>query len=284
MPNKKYITAAIAVAICAIWLQSAPVLARSSSVPAQSAASVTLQPEGQSTQQSSSSTQTQHGGFTIAPAHINGNDNGLAHGYNLDLTPGGKSEEFAYIKNFADSTLHFSLYGADPTVSNTGSPAYKTRDQSINGPGTWIKFDQPEIDLKSGEEKTVRFIVSVPPDIAPGDYRAGITMEKGNQSSNVPGITIATRMVSQAKIKIAAGAAQGSGTPEAAAQPLAWTTYYFWISFGLFIISLALLVWALLHEKKTKHGHHPGHPLHKGGHRPHTGTHHTHGGKPGHGK
>ena len=196
-------------------------------------------------------------GFTITPSSINGLSNSLSHGYTIEIAPGNLSENFAYIKNFADKPVHFSLYGADPTVSNTGSPAYKTHDQSISGPGTWVKFDQPEIDLNPSEERNVRFIVSVPKNTPPGDYRAGITMEKGKVNSNVPGISISTRMVSQAKIEVT-GTAQAASTETGAVetqspkQPPLWTTYYFWISCVLFIISLVLLVWALLHEKKPK--------------------------------
>lgn len=196
------------------------------------------------------------GGFTLSPAPSNGR---LAHGYAFQIAAGDQLREFAYIKNMSTSPVNFSLYGADPTVSNTGSPAYKTRDQSTQGEGMWVKFDQPEIELAGGEEKTVRFTVSVPPGTPVGDYRAGITMEKGKQPTNVPGISIATRMVSQARIKvIEATPADSTGmkltiaSAPATANIPAWKTYYFWISLGLFIISLGLLVWALFHEKKAK--------------------------------
>lgn len=220
-------------------------------------------------------------GFSLVPA--NGQSN--ARNFTFEMKSGETVSAKAHIKNFSADTVHFYLYGADPTLSNTGSPAYETRDMSIKGPGTWIKFDTPEIDLGPDEERVVAFTVTVPAGTEPGEYRAGITMEKTKPATNAPGITIATRVVNQAKIIVASNGALATTpiTLPPVTSP-SWQTYYFWISFGLFVLSLGLLLWTIFYGKKEK-SHHAarahgdsGHKKHDAaGHKKHPGA--KHGGK-----
>jgi hypothetical protein len=222
-------------------------------------------------------------GFSLTPSDTTS----TVHNFTFEMKAGETQTSKAFIKNFSSSAAHFYLYGADPTVSNTGSLAYETRDRSNKGPGSWIKFSTPEIDLNPDEDKVVDFTVTVPADTQPGEYRAGITMEKTKIAANNPGITIATRVVSQAKITVTTPDGQvvpaTASTTAAAptvpvANPFAWQSYYFWISFGLFLASLALLIWTILSGRKTKaqRAQHSAH-THAHDHKAHTRSTHAKG-------
>jgi len=199
-------------------------------------------------------TEVARGGFTISPANLTTD----THNFSFSLKAGESVNSTAFIKNFSPNTEHFYLYGADPTISNTGSLAYKTRDQSTTGPGSWIKFDSPELDLAPNAEKIVNFKITIPADTKAGNYNAGITMEKTSPATNAPGITIATRVVNHAKITVLdpnAPVTTSSQTAEKTKPISNWQSYYFWISLGLFLISLALLIWSIFYDNKPKAHH-----------------------------
>lgn len=192
-------------------------------------------------------------GFSLSPA----NGQASMRNFLFTLKAGETQNAKATIKNFSSETVHFYLYGADPTLSNTGSLAYETRDQSGDGPGSWVKFATPGLDLGPDEEKTVELTITVPAETKPGEYRAGVTMEKNKPAANNPGITIATRVVNHAKIMVTSPdgltptpTVTPATTPAPA--PTGWQKYYFWISFGLFLASLALLIWTIFYGKKHK--------------------------------
>ncbi len=173
-----------------------------------------------------------------------------ARQFNFEIQPGTQIEDYVTVQNLSDHKLHFSLYAADPTVTNTGSPAYKTRSEtSADGPGSWIRFDQPEFDLEANQSAKIRFTLNIPSQTKPGDYRAGLAMEKSKQDVNNPNITINARLIIQAYIKV-------TNTPYApqteTASNFGWRDYYFWGSTILFIISIALLVRVTIHDKLHK--------------------------------
>jgi|WetSurMetagenome_2_1015567.scaffolds.fasta_scaffold105916_2 hypothetical protein len=176
--------------------------------------------------------------------------------FNFEIKPGSRIEDYVIVQNLADHPLHFSLYAANPTLSNTGSPAYKTRaETSGDGPGSWIKFDQPEVDLNANQTGKIRFTVNIPPQTPLGDYRAGLAMEKSRQDINNPSITINARFIIQTNIKVTNTPGPNRNQVNA---NFGWRDYYFWGSTTMFIISLALLIWITVHEKFHKKHHRQG--------------------------
>jgi hypothetical protein len=173
-----------------------------------------------------------------------------ARQFNFDLAPGSSAEDTVIIKNFSNHTIHFSLYAADPTVTNTGSPAYKTRGETTSkGPAVWIKFEEPEIDLPAMSAMPVKFTVTVPSDAARDNYRAGIAMEKSKKDTKNAGITINARFIIQANIKVDGAAVAGAA---AGGQQDGWRPFYFAGSAILFILCVGLLTWLIIHDKFTK--------------------------------
>jgi len=195
----------------------------------------------------------QNEGFTIVPT----NPNSISHrNFIFELQPGDVVKESVTIQNLAPNKVSFLLYGADPTFSVQGTPAYKTRQSNTNAEGNWIKFDQEEILLGPGEEKIVEFTLTVPEDTALGEYRAGIAMEKSKQDSNNPGITIATRILLHADITVTDNPKPipkvGDAEVQPAQQQSQWQVYYFWISLILFIASFAALILVTFQERHKK--------------------------------
>jgi hypothetical protein len=188
-------------------------------------------------------------GFTIVPLYPNTIN---PRKFLFEIKPGEQSTEEAYIKNFSDDPVTVLLYGADPTVSSTGTLAYKTRQTPNDGPGSWIKFDEPQVDLGPQEGKKVRFTVNVPKDTSLGDYKAGIAIEKTKKDINNASITIATRVIIHAEIKVTNDPkAIPHGEPAIKETAPAWKQYYFWGSLLLFLSSVGLLIWVTLKDRKS---------------------------------
>ncbi|MBU1703124.1 hypothetical protein KJ951_01855, partial [Patescibacteria group bacterium] len=136
-----------------------------------------------------------------------------------------------------------------------GTPAYKTRDTESNDEGKWITFDHPEVVLAPKEDQKEYFTLHVPPNTQPGEYRAGIAMEKTKKDTKNANITIATRVILHSKITVSENP---SPVPKAAAPVVSgsdaknqWQIYYFWISLILFLGSFIALIWVTYNEKKA---------------------------------
>ena len=188
-------------------------------------------------------------GFTLVPLYPNTIN---PRKFLFEIKPGEQSTEEAYVKNFSDEPVTVLLYGADPTVSNTGTLAYKTRQNPNDGPGSWVKFDEPQVDLGPQEGKKVRFTVTVPKDTTLGDYKAGIAIEKTKKDINNASITIATRVITHAEIKVTNDPKSiPRGEPAIKETAPAWKQYYFWGSLLLFLSSVGLLIWVTLKDRKS---------------------------------
>ena len=192
-----------------------------------------------------------HEGFTITPADPINPD---IHNFSFALKPGSRTENFVEIRNMASYEETFLLYGADPTFSAQGTPAYKTRQDGGTGEGEWIAFDEPQITLAPGEKKTMKFTVNVPSTTSLGEYRAGIAMEKSKKDAAHPGITIATRLILHTAINVTDNPAALTGAiieEKSAVDGFDWRMAYFWVSLGLFMASFIALIWITLLEKKN---------------------------------
>lgn len=194
-------------------------------------------------------------GFTIMSANPN-NEN--PRKFSFEVMPGTKIEDFVEIQNISDKEESFLLYGADPTFSAQGTPAYKTRQASGNGEGKWISFEEEEITMSPNEKRIVKFTLEIPQKISEGDYRAGITMEKTPKSSGQEGISITTRVILHAEIKVTNTLSSSQISNESTNKStgtknqINWKEIYFWVSLTLFISSLIALLWITLANDKSK--------------------------------
>ncbi|MCA9374268.1 DUF916 domain-containing protein [Candidatus Peregrinibacteria bacterium] len=183
-------------------------------------------------------------GFTIVPANPNPPE---SSNFTFKLGPGSEVRDSVIIKNLSSEPATFYLYGADPTFSQQGTKAYKTRADSGEGEGQWITFDEPEVMLQGGEQKQAFFTLKIPQSTSFGEYRAGIAMEKTKKDINNPNITIATRLVLHTDMSITNIPPTKDGQINGV-----WQAYYFWISLTLFLVSLTALIWITFEENKEK--------------------------------
>lgn len=196
-------------------------------------------------------------GFTLVPAEPNSVN---SRKFIFELRPGEILEDYVIVKNLSqENGGNFYLYGADPTFSAQGTPAYKTRDATGQGEGKWVTFDEPMMYLEPLEEKRVKFTLKAPTDAPYGDYRIGIAMEKVQQDSNNNAITIATRVILHAEIKLTDNPtviAKNTNDNNVASSPTLqnqpWRSYYFWVSLGLFLVSLIVLILITWKERRAK--------------------------------
>jgi heme exporter protein D len=192
-------------------------------------------------------------GFTLVPTKPNTINE---RKFIFEIKPGENAQDSVTIKNLSDSQVTFKLYGADPTLSAQGTLAYKTRQSGGEAEGSWVRFNNPEITLAKGEERIETFTISVPEKTPYGDYRAGIAMEKSKQDINDSNITIATRVILHAEIKVTANPnivpKKGDILKEASPEPEnnKWKSMYFWVSLALFIASLTALIVVTIQERK----------------------------------
>lgn len=192
-------------------------------------------------------------GFTIVPADPNSIS---PRKFIFEIQPGSSTHDSVLIQNLSNETATFFLYGADPTFSSQGTPAYKTRDAGGDGEGQWITFDETQTVLGPGEQKSLTFTLTIPEETALGDYRVGIAMEKTRQDINNPNVTIATRVILHSDIKVTNSPQiipklSGSQETPKTAGGNTLQLYYFWISLTLFIASFMALVWITFQEKKS---------------------------------
>lgn len=204
-------------------------------------------------------------GFTIDVANPNTTN---PRKFMFEIAPGTSMEDYVLIRNLCDEEKTFSLYGADPTLSAQGTLAYKTKTESTpESEGSWIKFETPKVTLDPEETRMVKFTVTVPKNASYGEHRAGIAMEKSNQDTQNPNITIATRVILHSEIKVTTTPDQiekkyseESIAPQEQEQARPWQFWYFLISLTLFIISFSALIVATVWEKKKVHKKKTPHP------------------------
>lgn len=169
----------------------------------------------------------------------------------FEIKPGGKAEDYVYVKNASQVPLKFVLYGSDGTRTAQGSFAVETDEQSADEVGKWITFEQKELMLQPGEIKKIKFRVEVPAGTAAGTYSGGVSAEKSKPDTNNANITIAVRIALRVDVKV-------TEEPQPVAKKYAYVDenpffqIYFWASLGLFVLSAGALGWSYLKENRPK--------------------------------
>jgi len=173
----------------------------------------------------------------------------------FETKPGEQNSDYVYVKNASSVPLHFSLYAVDETKTAQGTFALKTKGETKKAVGSWINFENPEIDLQPGETKKEKFTLNVPSDTPEGTYSGGIAAEKVKPDTKNPNILIAVRIGLRVDVKVTANP-QPVTKQYTDVTDNSWFQTYFWISLGAFIVSVALLGWSYVGTKKAKKGRH----------------------------
>lgn len=96
----------------------------------------------------------------------------------LHLKKGGIYNGKVLLKNLSDEEAGIYLYTADAIPADNGGIAFKGRGSQKTFLASWIKLSEEEIRLEPRQEKSVNFLIVIPPDLNDKQERvAGIIAE-----------------------------------------------------------------------------------------------------------
>jgi hypothetical protein len=109
----------------------------------------------------------------------------------LTIDPGANQTVIVKIKNSEKNNLDFKLIVFGMRQDENGKPVF---ERGIDMAESWVYPENSLINIKSGETKSVNFIIKIPSDAVAGSYYLGLAVEpifeKSDQSS------VATRLIS----------------------------------------------------------------------------------------
>ncbi|MBD3270700.1 DUF916 domain-containing protein, partial [Candidatus Peregrinibacteria bacterium] len=100
--------------------------------------------------------------------------------YQFEEPAGGIATDTIVLNNTSDKEVEVKLYAADATNNDAGSFIIKSAQEEQYGIGKWTKIEQNQINLEPNESKEIDFLISIPDEIAPGQYFGGIIKEELN--------------------------------------------------------------------------------------------------------
>lgn len=123
---------------------------------------------------------------------------GLSSGtFKFEVPPTGELTGAVVVSNEGDEPMKVMVYSSDQKIDDKGNISYvaPTRADlsSLNSPSTWVQISMPAnsksignipyLELKPGEKVPVKFSLSVPPGITPGDHNLLIFFESFEMSN-----------------------------------------------------------------------------------------------------
>jgi MYXO-CTERM domain-containing protein len=112
--------------------------------------------------------------FEIIPEP--GDDPGVtARGYFVYSLPAGEEESGSLaVRNPGDVPVTIHLAAVDALTAQGGGSAFAAADAAPETSGSWLRLEEPRVELAAGEQTSVGFSVHPPVGTAPGQYLAGI--------------------------------------------------------------------------------------------------------------
>ncbi len=120
------------------------------------------------------------GGYDVIPISL---ETGERIRLNLALKPGETLTEGLLVKNMSGEPINLLIYSLDAHTSGSGEAAFPARDSVSSEMGKWLNLSDSEITLGVGESRQLEFTLSLPTDIAPGEYYGGIVVQKAEPSN-----------------------------------------------------------------------------------------------------
>ncbi len=82
-------------------------------------------------------------------------------------------------RNDSDQALRLKLFAADAVTASRGGVAVATRaNDTPKQAGAWLRLSDTELTMEPGEHRSVPFTLSLPQDLAPGEYAASIVAQR----------------------------------------------------------------------------------------------------------
>jgi hypothetical protein len=102
------------------------------------------------------------------------------------------------LQNKSSESMTIQLASVDAMTAQKGGSAFATSAVTPTGAATWLTFAEAQVTLPAGRQKPVEFTVSMPQDLRPGQYLAGIaayipsvdTASAGEQGADAMGIGV----------------------------------------------------------------------------------------------
>ncbi len=132
-------------------------------------------------------------GIGILPAFSNAKIPFSDSWFIYNLLPEEIKNDTVLITNGLDETVKLKIYAVDATTTADGALALMSEVDERTGIGAWTKLSQSTITLGPHEEKKVNFTITMPSNVAPGDYLGGIIIENVKLQKNET-INIKTRI------------------------------------------------------------------------------------------
>jgi P pilus assembly chaperone PapD len=95
----------------------------------------------------------------------------------IQAEPGGSHTQAITLTNPGKDPVRVKASIADWYLSRDGAPQFEEPSQRPYAAAAWVRFAPPELTLEPGKQGTVRFTLTVPPDVKPGGYRTGLLFE-----------------------------------------------------------------------------------------------------------
>lgn len=156
---------------------------------------------------------------------INPGGNKERSSFSYELEAGDKVKDSFEITNYGTTPLELSIYGADGSTSSNGALELLPASEPSSYIGQWLKIKDPKITVSSGEKTEVDFTLSVPSDVAPGDYVGGMISSFINSNA---GNTVAVdqRLATQLAVRVAGEGRLNLSLSELQSQtPIAWNPF-----------------------------------------------------------
>ena len=97
--------------------------------------------------------------------------------YELELEPGATEHLSVEVANHGEESLDVASYAADVYTLVNGGMGVRLRDEPISGTTEWLEFPSDVVTLAPDQAVRPTATVTVPEDVAPGEYIAALVVE-----------------------------------------------------------------------------------------------------------
>ncbi|HLV10127.1 MAG TPA: hypothetical protein VKY40_07960 [Halanaerobiales bacterium] len=95
----------------------------------------------------------------------------------LLIEPRGREVQSINISNYGTEELTLTAHTSDWNIDETGKLVLLEQGDSERSASAWLRFNPREFSIPSGKTQIIRFSVSLPPEVEPGEYRMAVVLE-----------------------------------------------------------------------------------------------------------
>lgn len=128
--------------------------------------------------------------FSLKPAHPDPAKRETTSYFAYSMKPGDSLNDEAFAVNSGTSAVHLKIYPADGLTSANGGIGFPNSDKARTEAGTWVELSTSDITLQPGEQQTIGLRVSVPTNVPPKQYVAGVVLENADLVKGSGGVAV----------------------------------------------------------------------------------------------